>query len=55
MEKITWYGSGVKPQAANGSDGVGENALSFRIGSVRSGNWQGAFAERGVGAGARHL
>ena len=38
MEKITWYGSGEKPQAANCSDGVGENALSFRIGSVRSGD-----------------
>ncbi len=38
MGKITWYGSGEKPQAANGSYGVGENALSFRIGSVRSGN-----------------
>ena len=38
MEKITWYGSGGKPQAANGSGGAGENALSFRIGSVRSGD-----------------
>lgn len=38
MEKITWYGSGEKPQAANGSGGAGENALSFRIGSVHSGD-----------------
>lgn len=34
MEKITWYGHGEKPQAG----GAGENALSFRIGSVRSGD-----------------